>query len=145
MPRFLVKDLFLITLLSIMTIIACQSAEANSPAFWYATLGPARNQITIRIVPRVCMKEVSVQVNILDIHNKPISPLSFKFTNDELQELCPGKEYEKKFTLDISDPGGVQGELLFGKPAMSSPKASTDVNSEMLKKGVPPKDYSAQR
>lgn len=126
----------------IFTVITVgHAAELNPPpAYWDAILGPTKNEITIRVVPRVCMKDVVAKVTVFDEKNNQISVVSVDFNKEGMAEVCPGTEYEKKIVHNIPGAASAQGELMFGKLVSSSPKARVEINSDMLTNGIPPRN-----
>lgn len=129
-----------ISIIILTAITIGHAAELNSPAFWDAILGPTKNEITVRMVPRVCMKDIVVKVTVFDEKNNPISVVSIDFTKEGTAEACPGMEYEKKIVHNIPGAASLQGDLMFGKLVSSSPKARVEINSDMLTNGFPPRN-----
>lgn len=114
------------------------SAEARAPVYWEVTLWPTPQEITVKVVPRTRVREVTFQVEFFDESGKSIAVQTFPFTDPEQAELDSGKQYSKKFSHTASNAKAVKGKLMFGKTALSSPKAAADSAVNELDKGIPP-------
>jgi hypothetical protein len=114
------------------------SAEARSPVYWEVTLWPTPHEITVKVVPRTRVREVTFQVEFFDEAGKSITVQTFPFTDPEQAELDSGKQYSKKFSHTVTNAKNVRGKLMFGKAALSSPKAAADAALNELEKGIPP-------
>lgn len=114
------------------------TAEARSPVYWEVTLWPTPQEITVKVVPRTRVREVTFQVEFFDEAGKSIAVQTFPFTDVEQTELDSGKQYSKKISHTVSNAKDVKGKLMFGKAALSSPKAAADSALNELEKGIPP-------
>jgi hypothetical protein len=122
-----------------LLFLAVPYAHAESPVYWEPTLDTTTNQCSVKVVPRVRIKDVRCEVILLDSQNKQIASQSVYVTDSETPELSPEKEYVKDFSTGVAGAKKIEGVLLYGSLALSSPKAASNNISDDLKKGVPPK------
>jgi hypothetical protein len=127
---------FVATILA--ALLFCGGAEGGSPVFWDIWLGPTPKEITIKVSPRIRVKDVKFEVEFLDENKNPIQSETFSFTDEKLTELIPGQEYDKKLKHNIPSAKRARGKLLYAKPSTSSPKAAVNGNVEQLEQGIPP-------
>ncbi len=120
-------------------VSAVSFAYSESPVYWEPTIDSATNQCAVKVVSRVRLKDVRCEVVLFDNENKQIASRSVYVTDNDNPELTPEKEYIKHFSTGVAGAKKIEGVLLFGNVALSSPKAASDNVSDELKRGVPPR------
>jgi hypothetical protein len=134
--RSIKKSLVILALL----FLAIPYAHADMPVYWEPSIDTTTNQCSVKVVSRVRIKDVRCEVVLLDGQNKQIASQSVYVTDNETPELAPEKEYVKTFSTGVSGAQKIEGVLLFGSLALSSPKAAASSNiSDELKQGLPPR------
>lgn len=113
-------------------------AKDSSPVAWSVEMGGTGHSILIKVFPQVRIKDVRCEVKLLDASRHPVGSYTARFADKEDGTLGPGVEHSQTFTLDRTGVKHVEGVLLFARPALSSPKASTGGSTEILARGVPP-------
>jgi hypothetical protein len=114
------------------------SANVGSPVYWSAAVDRDSNELVVKVLPHVRVRDVRCDVSLQNEYFKQMSVFTCQITEPDNPELEPDKEVIKR--IPLRDPGvkNVEALLLFAAPALSSPKATAGDSAERLKRGVPP-------
>lgn len=113
-------------------------ANDSTPVTWSVKMGGTADSIIVTVLPHVRIKNVRCEIKLLDASQKQVGSFTARFADREDVTLAAGVEHSQAFTLDRSGVKDAVGLLLYARPVLSSPKASSGGSTEMLARGVPP-------